>query len=214
MNPSIVEGRFVADYFVFYPYSADLPGIESDECLQEYVPTYYSEDLNPVKTKLAGRRTLQNSNLHWWDLLRHRAWQEEPAPKLVSKYFGERKAFAFDDVGNVVVVVGQAWMLKKDAHLSDQLTDEEVYLAMLAYLSSSLADHLIGYLSVQVAGGQWDLSHKYLKDLPVPNLAKIHAARVNELVQIGRNILSGADNGAGDVDEIMNSIFLSRSKNG
>ena len=45
-------------------------------------------------------------------------------------------------------------------------TEEECYLATIAYLSSSLARELLEYLSVQISGGQLDLSSKYISELP------------------------------------------------
>jgi adenine-specific DNA-methyltransferase len=206
MNPSIVDGQLASDYFVFYPYSNGLPPIETEEDLKTLVPSFYETELAPLKDKLEGR-SLDNARLRWWDLLRHRAWQEGSLPKLVSKYFGDVKAFAYDREGEFVVVVGQAWILKRGAKPIDVLTDEDLYLAMLAYLSSISALHLMGYVSVQVAGGQWDLSNKYMKDLPLPNLARARADQVSELVRIGSVIASGSFNEWSHLNDLVNGLL-------
>jgi hypothetical protein len=51
-----------------------------------------------------------------------------------------------------------------------------------------VAHDLIGYLSPQVAGGQLDLSNKFLGNLPVPNLAKLKDESLSELIQAGTEI--------------------------
>ena len=139
-----------------------------------------------------------------WDLLRSRGWQVEPGPKIVSKYFGGKQAFAFDQSGDFVVVVGHAWLLKKGRAVPEitddaskiqavisrldreplEPTDDDTYFAMLAYLSSSVAYDLIAYLSPQISGGQLDLSNKYLENMPVPNLATLTPESLGKLTLV------------------------------
>lgn len=192
MNPSIVDGKLSPTYYAFYPYTKGLPEITSEKELQDFVPQYYDERLRPAKKALSTRR---QADIKWWDLLRPRSWQKTRDAKIVSKYFGGNRAFAFDMSGDFVVVVGHAWLLKKGG-VAQEVTDDdifvatndEVYLAMLAYLSSSVAYDLIEYMSPQVAGGQLDLSNKYLGNLPVPNLAKLAPERLTDLIQVGTGI--------------------------
>jgi hypothetical protein len=190
MNPSITDGVLNDSYYVFYPYSTDLPPISSEQDLEDLVPTYFEALLLPAKPKLSARRSLRKANLKWWDLLWHRSWQEDRAPKLVSKYFGGVRPFAFDETGEFVVVVGNAWLLKKGV-VGRPITEVELYLAMLGYLSSEIAAGLLQYVSVQVSGGQWDLSNKYVGSLPVPNVSKLTDVDVNRLVDIGARVSQG-----------------------
>ena len=206
MNVSIVDGRLNDDYYVFYPYREGLPSIASERDLEDHVPTYFKEFLQPAKSKLSSRRSLKKANLNWWELLWHRSWQEERASKIVSKYFGGVRSFAFDQTGEFVVVVGNAWLLEKGA-VQLSITDEEIYLAVLGFLNTEIASDLLEYVSIQVSGGQWDLSRKYVGGLPIPNLSRLDASDVNKLVQIGTRISQGKIERWTDANEIVLSIL-------
>jgi len=208
MNTSIANARLNHAHYAFYPYTAGLPKITTEEELERAVPQYYKERLLPAKKVLSARKTLiRQTELKWWDLLWSRSWQVEPGPKIVSKYFGGKQAFAFDKVGDFVVVVGHAWLLKR-GEVEQELTDDEIYLATLAYLSSSVAYDLIAYLSPQISGGQLDLSNKYLEHMPVPNLANLTPERLSELIQMGTAIEGNEKfDHWSDVDEIVLSAL-------
>ena len=206
MNVSITDGKLNDKHYVFYPYSTGLPSISTEDDLKLHVPTYFEKLLLPAKPKLSARRSLKKANLNWWDLLWHRSWQEEPASKIVSKYFGGERSFAFDQTGDFVVVVGNAWLLEKGA-VSRNITEEEIYLATLAYLNSEIAADLLQYVSIQVSGGQWDLSNKYVASLPIPNLSKLTDAEINRLVQIGTRISQGTTESWSVASETILSIL-------
>jgi len=215
MNPSLVDARLNDAYYAFYPYTAGLPPITTESELEECVPQYFRDHLLPSKAALKSRKTLKRqTELKWWDLLWPRAWQKERNPKIVSKYFGGRRSFAFDDSGDFVVVVGNAWILRdngfelevanEEAH---QLTGWETYLAILTYLSSTVAYELLEYASIPVAGGQLDLSNKYIGELPVPNLASLGLTEIDELTTMGAQISDGSLDRWSDVDELVLSIL-------
>lgn len=206
MNLSISDARLNDNYYVFYPYTKGLPLLTREQDLEEHVPTYFQERLLPAKPKLSSRKDLAKANQNWWDLLRHRSWQIEDGSKIVSKYFGKSRSFAFDQTGDFVVVVGSAWLLNKGAVELD-VTDVEIYFALLAYLSSSIAEDLLKYVSIQVSGGQWDLSNKYLKSLPIPDLVRLDPSRLNELVQMGMRISEGRIDNWGSADDLVRSIL-------
>ena len=44
---------------------------------------------------------------------------------------------------------------------------------------------MLGYLSIKVAGGQLDLSNKYVGELPVPNFSILDPRAVIELAAMG-----------------------------
>jgi adenine-specific DNA-methyltransferase len=206
MNLSISEASLNDDYYVFYPYSEGLPNIQSEDDLAQHVPTYFEELLLPAKPKLSSRKSLAKADLNWWDLLWHRSWQTKRSPKIVSKYFGVDRSFAFDHTGDFVAVVGSAWLLEKGAVPLD-ITDEEIYFAYLAFLSSAIAYDLLKYVSIQISGGQWDLSNKYVKNLLVPNLAKLEPASREELVQTGVRISEGKIENWTYVDKVVNATL-------
>jgi SAM-dependent methyltransferase len=218
MNPSIVDGVLRDDYYAFYPYTEGLPNIENEENLQQFVPRYYKEYLLPAKVALKARKTLvRQSELRWWDLLWSRPWQKKPCPKIVSKYFGRNRPFVFDKSGEFVVVVGNGWLLKKGGvgeSAQDQegtnvyeMTEGESYLATVTYLCSTLARDLLEYLSVQVSGGQLDLSSKYISDLPIPNFATIDPAELNKMIRMGEDISEGRFDRWSEVDQLVHTIL-------
>jgi adenine-specific DNA-methyltransferase len=206
MNVSLKDARLNDDYYVFYPYTTGLPPLRNEEDLSAQVPTFYAEVLLPAKPALESRRSLIREQLNWWDLIWPRNWQHGPAPKLVSKYFGDTRPFAFDGTGDYVVVVGHAWLRRK-GEVEVAITDAELYLAMIAYLNSSIVSALLEYLSVQISGGQFDLSNKFLTNLPVLNIAKINEAHLVQLVRIGRELTEGRLERWADVDELMTEVL-------
>lgn len=208
MNPSIREGRLDDSYYVFYPYSDGLPEIRSEDDLTAHVSSYYTTALLPAKEKLARRKSLQREELNWWDLIWPRSWQQGKPVKIVSKYFGDTKSFALDESGDYVVVVGHAWLLKEGNAEDASLTPEEVRFAVLAYLNSTMAESLLEYISVQVSGGQFDLSNKYMKDLPIPNLPKLDVSCRNQLVGLGKAITDGTIERWADVDDLVFGTLL------
>jgi adenine-specific DNA-methyltransferase len=205
MNPSIIDARLNKNHYVFYIHTPGLPPIASEQDLSDHVPTYFSQRLLPAKEKLAARRTLARGSQDWWELLEHRAWLETASSKIVSKYFGGARSFAFDQEGTFVVVVGNAWILQKGV-LTTDITDDEVYLAMVAYLNSSIAEALLKYVSIQVSGGQSDLTKKYVASLLIPNLDRFKANDTNKLVDMGMAITNGTADW-GDVDELVLSVL-------
>ncbi|HXN72925.1 MAG TPA: N-6 DNA methylase [Candidatus Acidoferrales bacterium] len=209
MNPSIVDGKLSDAYYVFYPYTRGLPLITSEKELQKNVPNYFKDHLSTVKETLKARKTLEGqTGLKWWDLLRPRAWQKERNAKIVSKYFGGKRSFAVDKTGDFVVVVGNAWILKA-GEIEHEITDEEVYFAVLTYLNSSTAYDMLEYLSIQVSGGQLDLSNKYVGKLPLLDLnpKTVQLFDLTELIRMGVAISEGRVERWADVDDLISSIM-------
>jgi hypothetical protein len=62
-------------------------------------------------------------------------------------------------------------------------------------------------ISVQVSGGQFDLSNKYVKDLPILNFAKLDVDSLNQLVRFGRAIADGTIERWRDVDDLVLSAL-------
>jgi hypothetical protein len=87
------------------------------------------------------------------------------------------------------------------------MTEEESYLATVTYLCSTLARDLLEYMSVQVSGGQLDLSSKYIADLPIPNFAAIEPAELSKMIRTGEDITEGRVEQWSDVDELVLSIL-------
>lgn len=182
VNESIVDGHLSDDVWVFFPYGQEV-AVASEKDLQRKVPTYYSARLVPNRERLMQRAGEMSER--WWELTRPRTWQYDRTPKIVSKYFGRRGAFALDRRGDFVVVQGFAWTPKP---ASGAGTDLHLAYAYVAILNSALVETLISGVSNNVAGGQWNLSARFVRRLPLPELESIPDVLVDALAQIGQQM--------------------------
>lgn len=183
VNDSIKCGFLLDDYFVFYPYGNK--SIDSEQQLQEELPIYSEKYLLPAKPRLLERPRVNPQK--WWGLSEHRAWQVSDKPKLISTYFGGKGSFAWDNHGVFVVVQGYAWIPKR------QSLSEEAAKGYLAIFNSDFFVRLISNVSNSVAGGQWDLSKKYVEKIALPDLTMFSESIsiVDELGKVGSRIVAG-----------------------
>jgi hypothetical protein len=115
-------------------------------------------------------------------------------PKLVSAYFGKAGYFAFDRNGGYLVGQSFAWIPKKKKGELDEkgeLDNEQYYFAYLALLHAPLIDQLLEMVSVNIAGGQFDLSKHYIDNMPLPDLSKADPSILESLIIIGKAIHDG-----------------------
>ncbi len=107
-------------------------------------------------------------------------------PRVVSKRFGLIPAFGLDAQGTLAVVQANAWIPKG---LITTSTNAEGMLSLLQgywwMLNSDVFVALLKEYCPNVAGGQLDLEHKYVKYAPLPVLrASIQeSGLLQELVQ-------------------------------
>lgn len=188
ITESINSSQLFDFAYVFYPYGEDIPKIQSENDLKKYVENYYNDYLIKNKQKLVSRE--RKSETNWWTLNEYRAWQVEKIPKLFSTHFGKVGSFAWDDSGEYVVINGFAWLPKKETILS-----EYIALAYLAILSCPFINDLLASVSNLVAGGQWDLSKRYISNMFFPNLMaeNLDLNTLESLYEIGKLIHSGQD---------------------
>ena len=66
---------------------------------------------------------------------------------------------------------------------------------------------MLEYLSVQISGGQLDLSGKYIEKLPVPKFSELEPAAIAEMIQMGTVIAKGEMESWGDVDKLILSVL-------
>ncbi|MFN5591908.1 MAG: hypothetical protein ACK482_00410, partial [Aphanizomenon sp.] len=80
-------------------------------------------------------------------------------------------------------------------------------LAYLAILSCSLINNLLASISNHIGGGQWDLSKKYISNMPIPDLMakNLDLNALESLYKIGKLISSGEDFDS----QVLNKIVLS-----
>lgn len=176
LNGSIADGVLSDLAYAFFPYREH--EISTEEGLRHILPNYFERFLEPHLDALKTRTRVKSEK--WWLLSERRRWQEEPRPKIVSSYFGESGAFAWDETGNFIVVQGFGWLPREEAALS---FNPKVALAYLAVLNSRLFSRLLSATSNHVGGGQWDLSPRFVKDIPLPWLG----------ASLGESSFSGID---------------------
>ncbi|MCL5035964.1 MAG: SAM-dependent methyltransferase [Chloroflexi bacterium] len=191
--------------YVFYPYDKNLPEICDEADLAKHLKTYYENFLLKNKNKLEERAKIDTNR--WWELTWHRGWQVEREPKLVSTSFGKSGYFAWDNTGDYVVVQGHYWEPKR--HQKRAHFDEDIGLAYLAILCSPLIDILLANVSKHVGGGQWDLSSKFIQNMPMPDLLdqNIEIDILNELKKIGNSINQERDYDIKHLNKLVLSMY-------
>ena len=194
VNASIQQGRISEGTWLFYPYDADGPLFDNEQRLADSVPTYLSRVLSQFRPHLSQRPdVLAGKGKYWWDLAERRAsWALRPTPRLVSKYFGAHGAFAVDLEARFAVVQGHAWFLRTEP-VDDPmvLTQSDLLHGYFALLNSSLFNAVLKFFSPVVAGGQYNLSPRYVTPVPIPDLASAFehdraADAAYELTRLGR----------------------------
>ncbi len=197
-NSSISGGRIEISEFVFYPYGVEGLKLRSEKEVAEAVPQFYGTHLLPNRERLAARAGhVRQGRDDWWGLAWPREWERAPGPRVATKYFGGRGAFAADVDARYVVVQGFAWIPKEgvdyglgsgDTGIGLELDD--VLYAYAAMLNSMQFERLLEVYSPQLAGGQFDLSPRFVRHLPLPDLFELAldeevCAMVRELAELG-----------------------------
>ena len=127
MNVSIADAMLNDKYYMFYRYTAGLPSIASEQDLMSTcrITTkrfcYRQETSSPRARPWLGRVRIGGNS---WSIAR--GWKTSARRKSCLSISGGARSFAFDRTGEFVVVVGNAWLLKKGS-LPIAITDEEAY---------------------------------------------------------------------------------------
>lgn len=179
VNDSIRDGTVRSKHYVFYPYNDGGLTIKDEDALERALPVYSQLYLQPNRRRLAERASIvRDRRLDWWGLSWRRNWALDPKPRIISKYFGGPGSFAVDFDAMYVVVQGFAWLPRwADNASHDQspastfgLGMSDILAAYAAILNSEVVARLLSAYSQHVAGGQYDLSWRFVKNLPVPNV--------------------------------------------
>lgn len=167
-NLAVQNGRLSVVNYVFYPSTAGLEPITSEDELATKVPVYYNKILKPHQKQLAERLSITDKS-RWWELTRYRPWQTEQQPKMVSTEFGRSGSFAIDYRGDFVVERGFAWKLKN----IDESQFRKYAEAYLAIFNSGYMNQLLGMYADQLAGGDvYRLGLASVKNIPIPDLRR------------------------------------------
>ncbi len=195
-NASIDVGRIVENAYVFYPYTeGGILRVATLATVRRHLPFYYREFIKPNEARLKARSLLDRQ---WWEPLKPRlTWQPPLVPRLLSVYFGGPGCFAFDESGRFACVQGYAWSWRRAPSLPIALG-----YAYSALLASSIVGDLLGMVSSHTGGGQWNLSRRFLTDMPLPDLAQTAHEVVSGLTQVGRSLATGQPVPQKGIDEL------------
>ncbi|MDP2603772.1 MAG: N-6 DNA methylase [Deltaproteobacteria bacterium] len=164
-NLSIIDGVIKPRVYLFIPD----PNWNSPADVQHACPTFFQEVLIPARDQLRRRKGIDRER--WWQLTRARGWAFDKRSRLVSKRFGLYPAFALELKGVLAIVQGNAWVPTEAlARGREDTVIRELLTAYWWLLNSRVAVALFREYCPNVAGGQLDLEHKYVKHVPLPNL--------------------------------------------
>lgn len=216
---SISNGMIVATYHMFFPHSEAGPLFADEEALSVAIPTFYRRWLKPNEEKLRGRAAIAGSQRSdWWGLMRPRKFSFDDTPRIISKSFGGEGSFVLDRDAEYLPETGHVWVPKRDAmdvSGSEELEDDVRDLVLRAYtalLNSQLFLRLVSFRSNILAGGQYDLSHRFVADVSIPNLWELIAdpylARyVNELAEVTTRVFDGRRPSRHVVDRAVKRLY-------
>lgn len=200
VNSSIKNGNIVDYDYLWYPYDESKLIISDENELAQKATYFYTNYLLPNKDKLItlARKDINN----WWTLSEHRAWLREKYPKLISKEFGSKGSFVFDEKGEMVIERGNGWIPKKE------FKNIDYYYFYLSIFNSSFFEELLSIYSKQLAGGKWyDLGKKHTSNIPIPEITEEleNSSIFEKLVNFGKQISNGEMNYFEIIDEYLKS---------
>lgn len=213
MNESIRYGKVRSRHRVFYPYSRQGLVITTEAALAKLLPAYLDRYLRPVRSRLEERCDVREARQpYWWVLSRPRTWALDEGPRLVSKYFGRPGSFATDLDARYIVVQGFAWLPKWSTTSFEPLLLEDALAAYMAIMNSTPFGRLLEIFSPHVAGGQFNLSSRYVKRIPVPNLPALYDREptnptITRLAELGHSPQLSDPNWGARVDRLTTTLF-------
>jgi hypothetical protein len=145
-----------------------------EEEVSRAIPQFFNLFLKTRKDSLEDRKRKSMDSSRYWELTWPRFWAFDGCPRLLSKRFGLYPAFARDPEGRFAVVQANAWIPTEA--LSGSAGGDAIQDILTAYwwmLNSRIAVALLREYCPNVAGGQLDLEHKYVKHVPLPQLPKL-----------------------------------------
>lgn len=217
MNSSIREGKIKETFWVFYPYTNSKVAIEDEDTLRRSVPTYFRKHLEPRRESLAQRASLR-APLNWWDLSERRlSWASDERPRIISKYFAGPGGFATDLQAEYMTVQGFAWLPKWVGESSGEdeieaLPPTDLVCAYSALFNSSRFSKILEFYSPHVAGGQFDLSPRYVDNVVVPNFVELSRSKragrlIARLSNLGREPRPNDPDWCAAVDRIATELY-------
>jgi hypothetical protein len=211
---TIRRGTIIEKEYVFFPYAENGDAIfNSRSEVIENVPHYFSSKLEPQFEFLRARADFDS---RWWMLTRPRDISDQNHPKIVSAYFGGQGNFAYDFRGNVVSLHGYMWLWKggsldlAESDLSNEdssasFDDSILPWAYVAILNSLPFEKLLSCFCARVQGGQFNLSKRYVSDIPIPDLLSnvVPGDITNQLAKIGQDFYASTKYGSSNLNSLV-----------
>ena len=216
VNRSISRGKLEIRDYVFYPYEGGAQCFDAEQSLAKAIPVYFEKYLKPNKNALTRRAMFgEGGNRDWWELTRRRTWTDDTQPRIISKYFGGVGGFVPDIQGKIAVVQGYAWYFKSPNDAQGIIGDTQVPELVMGYaalFNTSIFERLVSVFSMTVAGGQYDLSPRYVNGVPCPDLLQhcidgTKASLVFELCDLGKEIDPSDERWMSGADRLVSSIY-------
>ena len=152
----------------------------SETHLLDALPVYARRYLLPKRESLMHRPSVRGAQRqHWWGLSERRSsWALGSGPRIVSKYFGGPGGFSTDIDGVFIVVQGFAWFPKWEGSSGEDgdlvvFPRRQLLCAYAALMNSQRFGRILELFSPHVAGGQFDLSPRYVDAIPMPDLGTL-----------------------------------------
>lgn len=164
---SFADGEIIPSNLLFVPNEQ----WQTESEVGKAVPHFFSAYLLPNKESLKKRKRKSSDTSHWWELTWPRFWAFDGKPRLISKRFGLYPAFACDLRGSLAVVQANAWIPTDElSRVGGKEALGEMLTAYWWLLNSRVTVALLREFCPNVAGGQLDLEHKYVRHVPLPHL--------------------------------------------
>jgi adenine-specific DNA-methyltransferase len=187
---AIGGGNFRDLYHVFLPYQDGILVFSTENTARKSLPVFFEYYLDPRREQLQRRSGVGDPERPWWALSRFYKWVQKGDPRILSKYFGAQGDFVIDEESRIVPVQGYAWYLRSGfKSLADRDIDvtNAVLLGYSALLNSRTFSRLLDVFSESVQGGQFNLSARFVRPIPLPDLSSVeYIGHTLELVSLAR----------------------------
>ena len=200
---AISEGQIYDRFYVFFPYDRSGFLFADEDDARSQLPEYFDRYLAPREAELRKRSGVDDASKPWWSLSRYYQWVQRPEARILTKYFGAVGDFVVDEDARYVPLQGYAWFFKGLRGRVGRTMDVSLPQVLTAYyslLNSPTFSRLLRVFSDPVSGGQFNLSARFVRPIPIANLTAIeHAELSSELALLAT---------AGDV---LSSNWLAKS---
>lgn len=200
LNSTLRDGRLDATHYVWYPYKNGVRRFSTEHEVRHAAETYFELYLRPRKQELMKRRGMKS---RWWELIWPRL--DRTGPKIVTTYYGDVGSFAFDHEDRYAVVQGYSWYPPADRQVLFESGVAYAYAALLNTRAFVVA--LSGHARV-VGGGQLDMSERFLKETPLPDLYQgVDPHVVKRLSAFGMAITNGEAFDRATLEQLCWSVY-------